>query len=346
MPAGHLSFLSSVSERLAAAAPTHSLGVMVQVCTSLTVASASEGASYIHCLRPWLHNLTGLAHTPRDESEAVQLKLRRCLRQLLAVAIREPAVSFFVNHSTNARWLTRMPTAPRRACRQSLASNRQDRLPNPAPHRRRHPKHHLVRHRLGVGPVPRRVSDPRCAGRRDPRSRPHHRSPAQGGIPETLPQLTKLTTFLQTLIRSTLKVVPQLPLNADWPEIAALLRIDLALSFDSRLSAQLYLPDVLHACISLAATGPALIRSAVQGLLVNTVHSLGKDPAVDAAKLLAIQDTLTGPEGERLFELNPPSATDVAGGLAWDVSDSGAELVRLMAEVIDAAAPSAGLSTS
>ena len=139
--------------------------------------------------------------------------------------------------------------------------------------------------------------------------------------------------------------MPQLTLNADWPEIAALIRIELALSFDSRLGAQLYLADVLHACISLVATGPALIRSAVQGLLVNTVHSLSKDPGVDAVKLRVIQDTLTGPEAERIFELTPPSNTDVAKGLAWDVSDSGAELVRLMAEVIDAGAPTVGTST-
>lgn len=129
-------------------------------------------------------------------------------------------------------------------------------------------------------------------------------------------------------------------MNPDWPELAALVRIDLALSFDSRLGAQLYLPDVLHACISLVATGPAPIRAAVYGLLVNTVHSLAKDAAADAPKLKEILATLTGHEAERLFELTPPS--DEPGATAWHVETSGEELVRLMSAIIDAGAPSTG----
>lgn len=135
VPAAHLSFLSSVSERLATAVPTHSLGVLVQFCAAVSVASPAEGAAYIHCLRPWLHNLHSLAHIPRGESDAVQTKLRRCLRQLLNVAVREPAVLFFPPATSFASPANgHASAAPRRAGNARLARRRQNRLPHPYPH--------------------------------------------------------------------------------------------------------------------------------------------------------------------------------------------------------------------
>ncbi|KAK4704245.1 neurofibromin 1, partial [Phenoliferia sp. Uapishka_3] len=110
--------------------------------------------------------------------------------------------------------------------------------------------------------------------------------------------------------------------------------------------AQLYLPDILHACISLAATGPPVVRSAVRGLLVNTVHSLGKDSSVDTAKLKSIGETITGPDAERLFELSPPTTGNHPSTPAWDVSESGVELVALMSEIINAGAPSTDAANS
>ncbi|KAM0749716.1 hypothetical protein T439DRAFT_302673 [Meredithblackwellia eburnea MCA 4105] len=302
VPKSHLSFLTSVSERLASALPIHSLGVLVQFCESISVISASEGSAFVHCLRPWLHNLHTLAHVPRDESDAVQTKLRRCIRQLLQVSVREPALHAILS--------TRIwPAVGKIEFLIPLLLDESVRC--------------ITAYDIGSS------SDP-CPI-----------------VTEILVSLSAgnllrgrvVSRLRKTLIRSTLKVVPSLPLNPDWPELAALLRIDLALAFDSRLGAQLYLPDVLHTCISLAATGPSEIRMAVQGLLVNTVHSLSKDTAADVPALRQILSTLTGPEAEHLFELTPPPALSSLDHPQWDVATAGQELVALMTQVIAAGAP-------
>lgn len=95
-----MSFLSNVSERLANALPTDSLSVVVQFVAALSIATPTEGSLYIHLIRPWLHNLSILANTPREEREQVQIKLQRLIRQLLLVSTREPAVSFLSGSTT------------------------------------------------------------------------------------------------------------------------------------------------------------------------------------------------------------------------------------------------------
>lgn len=84
--------MSTVSERLAAAFSGSALGVLSQVASALPVVPASDGAAYIYCLRPWLHHLQSVNFTPREERDAVQLKLRRSLRQLMRASVKEPAV--------------------------------------------------------------------------------------------------------------------------------------------------------------------------------------------------------------------------------------------------------------
>lgn len=94
IPSSHLTHLTMISERLAAAFPTFALGVVSQIASSLTLVSAHESAAYVHCLRPWLHHLSPIFQfTPRKERDAIQLKTRRALRQLVHASVREPAVS-------------------------------------------------------------------------------------------------------------------------------------------------------------------------------------------------------------------------------------------------------------
>lgn len=93
VPSVNLAFVTSVSERLAGAAGSQSLSVLVHFASSLSLASSTEACAYLHCLRPWLHNLHTLAHTPRDQYEVVQTKLQKFVRQLIKSGSRDPAVS-------------------------------------------------------------------------------------------------------------------------------------------------------------------------------------------------------------------------------------------------------------
>ena len=154
---------------------------------------------------------------------------------------------------------------------------------------------------------------------------------------------SKLTPC-QVIARSAIQPAASLAQSPEWPEIAALVRFDLPLSFDSRLQAQLYLPDIFYIVASLFATGPLTIRQTLRGLLVNTVHSLVLDNTggVDSASRLAsVLSTLNGPAAELMFDLSKStaSATD-----AWDNAAPAEALVRLLVEVCDAGAPSLGTS--
>lgn len=95
IPMANLTFLSSVSERLSTAIPSHALGVLVQFTSGLGLASSVEGAALVHCARPWLPHLQVLVHTPREERSVVQQKIRRSIRQIIQVAFKQPAVSYF-----------------------------------------------------------------------------------------------------------------------------------------------------------------------------------------------------------------------------------------------------------
>lgn len=62
--------------------------------------------------------------------------------------------------------------------------------------------------------------------------------------------------------------------SPDWPMIVALVHVDLSLSFNSTLQAQLFLPDVYHIATMLAGTGSPSMKIAVHTLVINTMHSL------------------------------------------------------------------------
>jgi neurofibromin 1 len=144
----------------------------------------------------------------------------------------------------------------------------------------------------------------------------------------------------QAIARSSLKSYANLSLSPDWLEISTLVRFELALSFDSRVQAQLYLPDLCHIIVSVSGAGDYAARHAVRQLTANVVHSLTKDPSseVNVGKLRSILETLTSTEGgDDLFEVSGGSSSRI-GALPHE------RLVALLVEVIEAAAPSIGTS--
>jgi len=68
--------------------------------------------------------------------------------------------------------------------------------------------------------------------------------------------------------------VSSINMSSAWGEICILIRFALMLSFNNRLNVQQFLPEIFFLVSMVTATGPALIRTSVRGLVVNTVQSL------------------------------------------------------------------------
>ncbi|KAL2265612.1 hypothetical protein VTJ83DRAFT_6712 [Remersonia thermophila] len=92
-----------------------------------------------------------------------------------------------------------------------------------------------------------------------------------------------------------------LPDNAGWNEVCVLLRFCLALSFDSGVQAQMFLPEICHVVTMLANTGLPEVRTMVHRLLINTLHSACTSFALgenQIAKLRATIETLSDPKND------------------------------------------------
>lgn len=118
----------------------------------------------------------------------------------------------------------------------------------------------------------------------------------------------------KALNRSSLRPTRYLPDNAVWSELCVLLQFALALSFDSGVQAQLYLPEIFHIVTMLANTGQSEVRQVVHRLLINTIHSACTWFQLDEAKLNKLKTTLeflSDPKND-LFSSHPTFARDAA----------------------------------
>lgn len=96
----------------------------------------------------------------------------------------------------------------------------------------------------------------------------------------------------KALNRSSLRATKLLQENAVWSEICVLLQFCLALSFDSPVQAQLYLPEVFHIVTMLANTGGSDVRTMVHRLLINTVHAASTSFKLDDNKTSKLRASL------------------------------------------------------
>ena len=133
-----------------------------------------------------------------------------------------------------------------------------------------------------------------------------------------------------------------------WNEICVLLKICLAISFDSRVQAQLFLPELFHIITMVVNCGTLQVRSTVHSLLVNTVHSISTSfPLEDEnlAKLKTILTSLSEPKMCLLFSLNRPTSRDAVAiqeqrGIDSATSSTIEQITNLLLEIITVAAPS------
>ncbi|KAK0651326.1 hypothetical protein B0T16DRAFT_403638 [Cercophora newfieldiana] len=161
-----------------------------------------------------------------------------------------------------------------------------------------------------------------------------------------------ISRLRKALNRSSLRPTKHLPDNAVWNEICVLLQFCLALSFDSGVQSQLYLPEIFHIVTMLANTGSSDVRVVVHRLLVNSIHSACTSFALDEArlnKLRATLETLSDPRSE-VFSHTVPFTRD--GASISTNQDAGPtlaateNLATLLFETCAVAAPSVDIANA
>jgi neurofibromin 1 len=169
---------------------------------------------------------------------------------------------------------------------------------------------------------------------------------------ETLTIRSKVITRLRkALNRTSVRATRHLADNHVWNEICVLLKICLAISFDSRVQAQMFLPELFHVITMVVNCGQSKVRTAVHSLLVNTVHSIATSFPLEEAnlgKLKQILVVLNEPKMCLLFSLNRPTSRDAAviqeQRLENATSTSMEQITGLLLDIISVAAPTTDMA--
>ncbi|KAF3935966.1 Neurofibromin [Dactylella cylindrospora] len=157
----------------------------------------------------------------------------------------------------------------------------------------------------------------------------------------------------KSLTRTSLRPTRHLKDNAVWKEMCVLLRICLAISFDSRAQAQIFLPELFHIITMVVNCGSTAVRTTVHSLLVNTVHSICTSFPLDdenLGKLKAILTSLSEPKLGLLFSLHRPTSRegaplDESRAAGENSSTSSTETItNLLLDIIAIAAPSVDMA--
>ncbi|EWC46134.1 hypothetical protein DRE_04708 [Drechslerella stenobrocha 248] len=157
----------------------------------------------------------------------------------------------------------------------------------------------------------------------------------------------------KALNRTSLRPTRHLKDNAIWKELCVLLRICLAISFDSRAQAQMFLPELFHIITMVVNCGSTNVRTTVHSLLINTVHSICTSFPLDdenLGKLKTILASLSEPKLGLLFSIHRQTTRD--GALIEEnrtpennSSTSSTETItNLLLEIIAIAAPSVDMA--
>ncbi|KAK5988736.1 Pentafunctional AROM polypeptide [Cladobotryum mycophilum] len=159
-----------------------------------------------------------------------------------------------------------------------------------------------------------------------------------------------LSRLRKALNRSSLRPTRHLQDNPVWTEICILLQFCLALSFDSGVQSQLFLPEIFHIVTMLANTGDQSVRLLVYKLLVNSIHAACTAFTLDDTKLIKLRanlDLLCEPRSD-IFSSSTSLARD--GASVSTAHDSGPtltateNLAALLFEICSIAAPSTDMS--
>ncbi|KAM7222101.1 GTPase-activator protein for ras-like GTPase [Rhypophila decipiens] len=161
-----------------------------------------------------------------------------------------------------------------------------------------------------------------------------------------------ISRLRKALNRSSLRPTKYLPDNSVWNELCVLLQFCVALSFDSGVQSQLFLPEIFHIVTMLANTGSSEVRVTVHRLLINSIHAACTSFNLDEIrmnKLRATLETLSDPRSDMF--LNSPVFTRDGASISTN-QDSGPtlnateNLAALLFETCSVAAPSVDVANA
>lgn len=162
-----------------------------------------------------------------------------------------------------------------------------------------------------------------------------------------------ITKLRKALNRTSLRATRDLVDNPVWNEICVLLKICLAISFDSRIQAQMFLAELFHVITMVVNCGTIQVKNTVHSLLVNTVHSIATSFPLEEGnmtKLKEILNQLNEPKMCLLFGLNRPTPRDPSMKPGHRTSEyhttstTMEQITMLLLEIISVAAPTTDLA--
>lgn len=262
-----LAFISDLSDRLARAVPSATFSFLDEFFITLPTASASEVAVYAHAVKSWLQNLSGCLVCAREEYEHSRNRVKNVLRRLIELTLCQQDLQGILHGRI---W-------PSLARQESL-------LP-------------LIIEELAMSAITHGSSSARFT---------EVCEIAVSGNCINL-QGKLLHRLRRAIDRTTAQPVALIADSPEWPEITALVRMEMSISFSAHIQAQLYLPDILHIVTMLVGTGSASQRSAIYSIVINTLTCLCslQGTNYEASTLFGIIKRLGQPTMLALFGLYP-----------------------------------------
>ncbi|KAL7276775.1 Ras GTPase activating protein ira2 [Rhizina undulata] len=312
IPADSVTLIVGVSEKLATTEPQLTFDFLTEFFVGWDKSYAPQRPLNILYMAPWLSNLQSQVLMAGDDSERGREKLAGIARKIIDITVREPRL--YTNFQQNA-W--------------SIISKDEGLLDVFLDE--------LIKAALNFG-----------FGSEG--------AETIGSIASSFGTLTirgKIIARLRkALNRTSLRPTRHLIDNPVWNEICVLLRICLAISFDSRVQAQMFLPELFHIITMTVNCGSLLIRSTVHSLLVNTVHSMCTSFPLEETRLGRLKTILVSLSEPRcclLFSLNRPTSRDAMAIQEQRGSDNGTatsmeQITTLLLEIIVVAAPTTDMA--
>ncbi|KAI9612051.1 hypothetical protein H4Q26_008141 [Puccinia striiformis f. sp. tritici PST-130] len=262
-----LAFIADISDRLARALPSATYSFLDEFFITLPTASASEVAVYAHAVKSWLQNLSNCLICPREEYEHARNRAKNILRRLIELTL----------------------------CQQDLQGLLHGRIwPSLS---RQEPLLPLIIEELAMSAI--------THGSNSARFTEVCEIAVSGNCINLQGKL--LHRLRRAIGRTTAHPVAIIADSPEWPEITALVRMEMSISFSAHIQAQLYLPDIFHIVTMLVGTGLASQRSAIYSIVINTLTCLCslQGSNHESSALYAIVKRLGQPTVQGLFGLYP-----------------------------------------
>lgn len=281
LSANAMTFVAELSRDFAIAAPGVTLEFLSSFFEGFERANPSQKTACLQYMAPWLSNLVMFTHTSRNEQREYQKRIKEILSHLIALTVKQPDL-----YATMQRIVW------------SQVSRMDELIP-------------IVLDVFFEAAMDSGMHTERF-----------------DSVLDTMVSFAsinlrgKLLAKLRRSISKTAQnvVVAHLHENVAWKEIATLVRMNMVLSFTSKVETLLYLPELLHVILLLAGNGSDAIRHSIHGTAINLVHSLCtgdsyRDPRTlpNSVQIKMMAQKLAGAASSISTTTNEVDADDFAG---------------------------------